>query len=176
VTATAEQAAATAGHVLPRDLIRSAAVPLICVLVLLGVLSGWVASGGAGTLTRVRLQVTQAAVPMRGFIPGTAAGAATTYLTIRNLTGTADELLAVASPIASRIVLTVRAGPAGARTAVGGLVIPAHGSLILSPFGDDVVLQDPVPYETLGTVPLTLTFRQAGTVTIDVGITAPGTP
>ena len=176
MTATAEQAAATAGRDLPRDLMRSAAVPLICVIVLTGLLSAWVISGGAGTLTRIRLQITQAAVPMRGFTPGTAAGAALTYLTIRNLTGTPDELIAVASPIASRTVLTVRAGPAAARTVVRDLVIPAYGTLALSPFGDDVVLRDPVPYETLGTVPLTLTFRNSGSVTIDAAVTAPGTP
>jgi copper(I)-binding protein len=173
VTATTGLAAAPASRELPRDLLRSAAAPLICVLVLLGVLSGWVASGGAGTLTRIRLQITQAAVPMRGYSPRTAAGAATTYLTIRDLTGTPDELLSVASPIASRVVLTERAG---SRTVAGGLVIPAHGTLYLSPFGDDVVLQDPSPYETLGTVPLVLTFRHAGTVTIDAAVTAPGTP
>jgi len=46
----------------------------------------------------------------------------------------------------------------------------------LSPFGDDLVLQDPAPFETSAAVPLTLTFRRAGTVTINVPVTAPGTP
>jgi len=39
-----------------------------------------------------------------------------------------------------------------------------------------VVLQDPAPFETSASVPLTLTFRHAGTVTIDAPVTAPGTP
>jgi copper(I)-binding protein len=176
VTATAERTAATAGRDLPRDLIRSAAAPLVCVIVLTGLLSAWVASGGAGTLTRIRLQVTQAAVPMRGFSRETATGAATTFLTIRNLTSTPDELLAVSSPIASRVVLTEHAGLAGPGTVVSDLAIPAHGTLTLSPFGADVVLQDPSPYESQSAVPLTLTFRHAGTVTIDAAVTAPGTP
>jgi copper(I)-binding protein len=176
VTATTERPAAAASRDLPRDLIRSAAGPLICVLVLTGLLSAWVASGGAGTLTRITLQITQAAAPMRGFTRQTMAGPATTFLTIRNLTGTSDELLAVSSSIASRVVLTERAGPAGARTVVGDLVIPAHGALTLSPFGGDIVLQDPSRYETLATDPLTLTFRHAGTVTIDAAVTMPGTP
>jgi copper(I)-binding protein len=155
---------------------RSAAVPLICVIVLTGLLSAWVISGGAGTLTRIRLQITQAAVPMRGFSLRSATGPATIFLTIRNLTGTADELTAVSSPTASRVVLTERVGVAGPRTVVGGLVIPAHGTLTLSPFGDDVVLQDPSRYEHLATVPLTLSFRHSGTVTIDAAVTQPGTP
>jgi copper(I)-binding protein len=176
VTATAGRAAVPPGRDLWRDLVRPAAVPLIGVIVLVGILSAWVASGGAGTLTQVRLQITQAAIPMRGFSPKTATGAATTFLTIRNLTGTPDELTAVSSPVASRVVLAVSTGLTGARTVVGDLVVPAHGTLTLTPFGDDVVLQNPGSYENRTTVPLTLTFRRAGSVTIDAAVTAPGTP
>jgi copper(I)-binding protein len=161
---------------LPRELARAAAGPLICVVVLTGLLSGWVISGGAGTLTKVSLQVTQAAVPMRGFTAKTAAGPATTFVTIRNLTGQPDELIAVTSPIASRVQLTARSGPGASRPVVSDLVIPARSTLTLTPFGDDIVLQDPAPYENQPSVPLTLTFRHAGTVTIDAAVTAPGTP
>jgi copper(I)-binding protein len=35
---------------------------------------------------------------------------------------------------------------------------------------------DPVAYESKGSVPLTLVFRNAGQVTIDATVTAPGTP
>jgi copper(I)-binding protein len=161
---------------LPRELARAAAGPLICVIVLTGLLSAWVISGGAGTLTKVRLQITQAAVPMRGFTTKTAAGPAATFLTIRNLTGVPDELISVTSPVASRVQLTVRLGAAASRTVVGDLVIPARSTLSLTPFGDDIVLQDPAPYEDQSTVPLTLTFRHAGIVTIEAAVTAPGTP
>jgi copper(I)-binding protein len=159
-----------------RELVRAIAGPLICVIVLLGLLSTWVASGGAGTLTRIRLQITLAAVPVRGFTPQTATGAATTFMTIRNLTGTPDELLSVTSPVASRVVLTQRTGPAAPETVVSDLVIPAQAALILSPFGDDIVLQNPASYEYQTTVPLTLTFRHAGTVTVDAAVTLPETP
>jgi copper(I)-binding protein len=167
-----------AGRAWARDLLRAVAGPVICAVVLTGLLAAWVAAGGAGTLTRVRLQVTLAAVPMRAFTPRAAAavGTATTFLTIKNLTGTPDELVAARSPIASRVLLTERSGPTAARTVIADLIVPAHGTLILSPLGDDLVLQDPAPYETSTTVPLTLTFRQAGTVTIDAPVTAPGTP
>jgi copper(I)-binding protein len=115
---------------------------------------------------------------MRAFTPqaAAAAGAATTFLTIRNLSGTPDELIAVRSPLARHAELTARSGPAAPRIAVSGIAIPAHGTLTLTPFGDDVVLQDPAPFETRQSVPLTLTFRHAGTVTIEAAVTAPGTP
>jgi copper(I)-binding protein len=163
---------------LRRDLARGAIGPVICAVVLVALLSAWVAAGGAGTLSRVRIQVTLAAVPMRAFTPQAAAaiGTATTFLTIRNLGDTPDELIAARSPIARHVVLTTRAGPSGPRTAVAGLAIPADGTLTLSPFGNDLVLQDPTPFETTGTVPLILTFRHAGTVTLEATVTAPGTP
>ena len=161
-----------------RDLLRAAAGPVICAVVLTGLLAAWAATGGAGTLTRVRLQVTLAAVPMRAFTPQAAAAvdAATTFLTIKNLSGTPDELVAASSPVAGRVVLTERTGISASRTVVADLVVPAHGTLTLSPFGDDLVLQDPAPFETRMAVPLTLTFRHAGTVTIDAPVTPPGLP
>ncbi len=166
------------GRSVLRELGRAAFGPVVCAVVLTGLLSAWVAVGGAGTLSRVRLQVTLAAVPMRAFTPQAAASVdtATTFLTIKNLSGAPDELIAVRSPVAWRVVLTERSGPAAPRTAVGDLAIAAQGTLTLSPFGDDVVLQHPAPFETSSSVPLTLTFRHAGTVTIEATVTAPGTP
>ena len=157
-----------------RDLLRAVAGPLICAVVVTGLLAAWAGTGGGGTLIRVRLQVTQAAVPMRAFTPQKAAEAhaATTFLTITNLSGTPDELVAARSPLARRVVLRRGTGPAEA----GPLVIPAHGTLTLTPIGDDLVLQQPAPYETRATVPLTLTFLHSGTVTIDAPVTSPGTP
>jgi copper(I)-binding protein len=166
------------GRALRRDLARGAIGPVICAVVLVALLSAWVATGGAGTLSQVRIQVSLAAVPMRAFTPQAAAaiGTATTFLTIRNLSDTPDELIAARSPIARHVVLTTRAGPGGPRIAVAGLAIPADGTLTLSPFGNDLVLTDPTPFESTGTVPLILTFRDAGTVTIEATVTAPGTP
>lgn len=161
---------------LGRELARAVAGPLICVMTLLGLLSAWVVTGGAGTLTQSRLQITLAAVPARGATFQTAAGSAPTFMTIRNLTGAPDELLSVTSPVARHIVLTERASPAATPTVVSGLAVPTRAALILSPLGNDIVLLDPAPYEYRTTVPLTLTFRHAGTVTIDAAVTLPGTP
>ena len=135
MTATAAPNAAPAptrpGRNVARELARAAFGPLICAVVLTGLLSAWVATGGAGTLSRVKLQVTLAAVPMRAFTPAAAAavGSATTFLAIRNLSGTPDELVAVRSPIAARVVLTERTSLAGPRAVVSDLAIPAHGTL-----------------------------------------------
>ena len=151
---------------------------MACAVVLTGVLSAWVAAGGAGTLTRAPIQVTLAAVPMRSSTP-TLAGliaAAPTYLTIRNLRTSPDELLAVRSPVARHVTLVRRAGPGGLSSVVPGLVIPGGGTLTLDPVGDDAILQDPVPYEQSTEVQLTLVFRHAGTVTIEAPVTVPGTP
>jgi copper(I)-binding protein len=160
------------------ELARSVAGPVACALVLTGLLSGWVATGGAGTLTRVDIQVVSAAVPMRAYTPKAAAavGAAHTFLTIRNLTGSPDELIAVRSPDARHIVLVQRVLPGAPTSVAKALAIPSGATIALSPFGNDVVLQDPVPYESGKQVPLTLVFRHAGTVTIQAPVTGPGTP
>jgi copper(I)-binding protein len=159
-----------------REAARAAAGPVICAAVLTGLLSGWVAAGGAGTLTRVRIQVMLAAVPMRAFTTATATGPARTYLTIRNLSGTPDELMAARSPIARQTELITRSASGTAGTAVTGLPVPAHGTLTLSPFGDDVVLISPRAYESSSSVELILTFRHAGQVTVYAAVTGPGAP
>lgn len=167
-----------AGRGWPAELARAAAGPVICAVVLIAVLSGWVASRGAGTLTPVRLKITLAAVPQRAFTlkAADAAGPADTYLVIRDLTSTADELVAVRTPVASHVVLTERTGLGGKQAVVPGLAIPANGTLTLSPVTADVVLENPSPFEATKDVPLTLVFRHAGTVTIEAPVTPPGTP
>jgi copper(I)-binding protein len=157
---------------------RAAAGPLICAAVLIGLLSAWVLTRGAGTLTRVRLEVTLAAVPMRAFTPKAADAIheADIYLTIRNLSGTPDELIAVRSPLARHITLSTRDGLGAAATTVSALTVPGHSTLTLSPLTDDVVLENPASFEDRSSVPLTLVFRDAGQITIDAQVTAPDTP
>jgi hypothetical protein len=160
------------------DLVRAAAIPVGCAVVLTGLLAAWVATGGAGTLHRVRLQVSQAAIPARGYTASSAAAvhSAGLYLTIRNRTGQPDELTAVSSPASPRVVLTQRQAVGGPRTVVRELTVPAHGTLRLTPFGDDVILENPVAYEARESVPLVLTFRHTGKLSVDAAVSAPGTP
>ena len=159
-----------------RELARAAAGPVICAAVLIGLLSAWVVTGGTGNIVSQRVQVTQAAVPMRAFTAADASGPAGTFLTIWNPGQKADELLSVSSPIAHRIVLVRRSGPEDPGTVVPELAIPARGTLTLTPFGTDVVLRDPARYENDATVRLTLTFRRAGRISVTADVSAPGTP
>jgi copper(I)-binding protein len=156
-----------------RGLVRAGAAPLVCGLVLVAVLGSWVAAGGGGTIARVRIQVTLAAVPMPAFAGASARTlTSATYLTIRNLSASADVLLSASSPAAVRVVLVRRPGAA----ASGGLSLPAAGTLTLSPFGPDLVLTGPRQLEAGERVPLILRFRHAGTVTVEAVVTPPGTP
>jgi copper(I)-binding protein len=166
------------GHGRVAELLRAAAAPVICAVAVIGLLSAWVITGGAGSVTRSQVQVSLAAVPMRAYLPGAAAAIhrATTYLTIRNLSGEPDELLSVRTPVARRVILIGPAGAHGTRPVVTRLPLPAYGRITLSPLGADVVLLDPVGYEADMTVPLTLTFRHAGQVHVSAAVTAPGAP
>jgi copper(I)-binding protein len=157
-----------------------AVAPVICSLVLIGLLAAWVTAGGAGTIAPVRIQVTLAAVPMPGFTASAAAaaGAATSYLTIRNRSASPDELLSADSPISARAELTRQAGTGagGPRTVLAEIVIPGRSAVTLSPFGNDVVFLRPAAIMAGEKVALTLTFRHAGKVTIEATVTPPGTP
>jgi copper(I)-binding protein len=128
---------------------------------------------GAGTPTEVkRRQLSK----LTGEHPALASDPSCPYDHIRNLSTSPDELVAVRSLLATRVVLTQRVLPGGPSSVVRGLVIPGGKTLSLSPFGNDVVLQDPAPYEASKEVPLTLVFRDAGPVTIEASVTGPGTP
>ena len=150
---------------------------MICAVVLIGLLTAWTASRGAGTLTRVQIQVTLATVPMRAFTTqaADAVGTAQVYLVIRNLAAVPDELIAVHTPIAGRVIFT-QGGLSSHQTQVAGLTVPAAGTLSLSPLTGGLVIEHPVPFENRRTVPLTLVFRHAGQVTVDAAVTAPFTP
>jgi copper(I)-binding protein len=146
---------------------------VICAAALIGLLSAWVATGGAGTVSRVTIRVGQAAVTLPS---STAPGQAATFLTITNLGGS-DMLLSVRSPAASRVTFARHNGSAaGPGITLRQMAIPAHATLSLNPFGPDIVLQDPHSLTVGASVPLILTFRHGGRVTVYATVTPPGTP
>ena len=154
------------------SLLRAAMAPVICSALLLALLSAWVITGGGGTITRVSIEVTAAAVaaPPR---PGAPAEA---YVTIENLGGP-DRLIAVSTPDARRAEFVQHDGsPTGPGRALAGVPIGAHSVVNLNPFAADIVLIDPSGLTVGASVPLTLTFASAGRVTIQVSVTPPGTP
>jgi len=155
------------------QLIRAGLAPVACAVALTGLLCAWVATGGAGTVSRVTIKAGQAAVTLPS---SSAPDAADTYLTVTNLGGP-DTLLSVWSSAASRVTLVRHTGSAaGPGTALRQMAIPGHGTLSLNPFGPDIVLQDPRSLIVGASVPLVLTFRHAGRVTVFATVTPPGTP
>ncbi len=163
------------------ELARAARAPVACAAVVIGLLSGWAATGGAGTLHRVRVQIELATLPLPGNLAGRPASAAVTspvaaYLVIRNLGGP-DELLSAHTTLARRTVLSRRGDdPAAAAAPLAGIPVPGGRSVSLSPFTADVVLVGARPLHAGEQVPVTLTFRHAGQVTAELMVTAPGTP
>jgi copper(I)-binding protein len=157
------------------ELARAGAAPLACGLVLLVVLVTWVIGGGGGIISKFGIQITRASVSMPALTAGGAAGTtAATYLTIRNLTGSADGLMSASSPAAARVVI-IRGTGRAVPTASVVLVIPARGSLSLSPSGADLVLIDPRSSLRPGQhVQLTLRFWNAGPVTVTATVRPQG--
>jgi copper(I)-binding protein len=155
-------------------LVRPVAAPVACAAVLTGLLSAWVATGGGGTLRRMPLKFELAAIPGPG-AQGAGTGA-TTYVVIKNLGGP-DELLSAQASASRRTVLARRGTqPLGARGTLSALAIPAGSTTSLSPFGADIVLISPSALQIGETVPVTLTFRHAGRITVQFTVTPAGTP
>lgn len=154
-------------------LLRAAIAPVVSVVALVALLTIWTVTGGAGTLRRVHVDVTLAAIPV-SFRPGAgnALAYASTYLEIRNL-GSNDDLVGAASPVA-RGALLVRQGrtPLAVRGQLARIPVPAGSTLELSPFGTDLVLIGPRPLHVGEIVPVTLDFRYAGPVRVDLVVTS----
>ena len=164
----------------PAELARAAAGPAICALALIGLLSVWTTSSGAGTgtLTKVQIQVTQATVPMRAFTPQAAGrhqhGAGLPgYPQPGGGPRRADRR---PHPDRQPRHLHPGGGLGGHQTQVADLAVPAAGTLSLSPLTGGLLIEHPVPFENRQTVPLTLVFRHAGQITVDATVTAPFTP
>lgn len=56
----------------------------------------------------------------------------------------------------------------------GSLTVPAHGTVRMTPFTVNVMLQPRTALPTGRIVPFTLVFRHSGTVHVDVEVVPPG--
>jgi periplasmic copper chaperone A len=160
----------------PRAMItlaRPVAAPIACAVLLTGLLSAWVAAGGGGTLRRMPLKFELAAISAPG--AQGAGTAAATYLVIKNLGGP-DELLSARAPASGRIVLARRGTQPFGAGVLPELAVPGQSTTSLSPLGADIVLISPSPLQVGDTVPVTLTFRRAGKITVQFTVTPAGTP
>ena len=97
------------------------------------------------------------------------------YMMIHNHAAAADRLLSATSPAADRVELHSSAedesGVMRMEPVEGGLEIPRGGAIVLQRGGTHLMflgLTD--PWEDGETIPVTLTFEQAGEVAVDVPV------
>jgi copper(I)-binding protein len=148
--------------------LRAALAPVAAAAVTLGGLALWAVSGHAGRPARVHVWSAWVMTPTA---PRTAA-----YFTLANTGDVADELLEVRSPAAAMAMLGRQVERAGAeRMAMGGtLTVPAHGTVRMTPFTVNVMLQPRTALPTGWIVPFTLVFRHSGTVHTNAEVVPPG--
>ncbi len=130
------------------------------------------ANGAAVTLGDLSLSAGFA----RATLPNAPVGAA--YVTITNTGPEDDRLVSVSSPLAGKVQLhnmSVENGVMKMQEMEDGIPIPAGQTVILKPGGLHIMLmQLNQQLKEGGTVPVTLTFDKAGTVTLDIDIRDPG--
>jgi periplasmic copper chaperone A len=116
----------------------------------------------------------------RPWARATPAGASTgaVYMTLANKSDAADRLTAASSDVAGKVQIHEMAvvnGIMQMQELANGLPIPAGGSVTLKPGGYHVMLVGLKKRLIAGeTLPLTLTFAKAGTVSVTVPIRAIG--
>jgi periplasmic copper chaperone A len=100
------------------------------------------------------------------------------YMTVDNKSGTADRLTGASSDVADKLQIhemKVENGVMKMREVVGGLSIPAGGSVALKPGSYHVMLIGLKKPLTVGEkFPLTLTFEKAGNISVTVPVQAAG--
>jgi copper(I)-binding protein len=101
---------------------------------------------------------------------------AAAYFTVYNTTGQDDRLISIATGAGATAVLHKVVG--GVMTEIsGGLVIPAHGSVVLSTGTGHVMIGGLFgPLRPGQTVNLDLTFQNAGQITVTAPVIALGAP
>ena len=106
-----------------------------------------------------------------------AALSAVGYLTIVNKAKRPDRLLGGSTPSAKALeihLMSMAGGVMTMRQAEGGVVIPAGGTLALSPEGYHLMLVAPKRTFKAGDhIPITLTFQRAGKVKLNLDVEQP---
>ena len=91
------------------------------------------------------------------------------YLTITNKGSAPDTLTGASTPIAQAgelHLMAMKDGVMTMRAVEGGIAIPAGGSVTLAPDGFHIMFVTlKIPLKVGGTIPVTLTFAKAGSVT-----------
>lgn len=116
---------------------------------------------------------------LQPFARATPAKVGGVFMMLRNGGGNADRLIKADSPVAASVELHthVKDGDAMRMRPVENIPVPANGQTALEPGGYHVMLIDlRQPLKEGTSIPLTLTFEKAGTVTLQVPVQKAGAP
>jgi copper(I)-binding protein len=150
----------------------------------LGVMCGAILSGVALVIP---LEVTSGAAPSTSsnvaarvghlevidpFLPDPASpSVAAIYLTVKNTGSKPDALISASSPVSPQSMLMKESAHGSTMGMLAELRIPAHGEASLKPGRDHLMLEQPKTTFKVGrTVPVTLRFARAGSVTLKVPV------
>ncbi|MFG3248037.1 copper chaperone PCu(A)C [Streptomyces sp. NPDC048187] len=154
------------------DTAMAALAPVCACVLALGGLAVWTVTGNAGTPARIGVTDARLFLPSRG-VPETAA-----FFEITNSGGAQDRLVEVtSSDVTEDISLSdhrMTAGGAAYRRPTESLLIPAGGTLDMSPLSSDVTVPAAAHWETGDLVPFTLRFERAGRVDVLAVVVRPG--
>jgi periplasmic copper chaperone A len=156
--------------------------PFVAVLLGTGVALSLLGTTALGTATAAPGPATSSKVVGRvgslqvlnAFLPDPASpSVAAIYLTVKDGGSRADALVGATSPVAPEVLLMTE-NDHGSFDSMGPLRelrIPAHGQASLVPGRDHVMLEQPtVAFRVGETVPVTLHFKRAGSVTVEVPV------
>jgi len=143
------------------DAVRAAAIPIVAAGATLTLLTGWVASGRAGSSRPVQVSAGWVLVPSS---PTTTAA----FFTVRNPGDVPDTLLQATSTVSPDVELSrhLHAGTEGRPEPTASLAIPARGELRMAPHVADLVIANPPALRPGQQITFTLRFRHSGTVTV----------
>jgi len=111
-------------------------------------------------------------------LPAVTGRPAAAYFTVMGM-GTADRLVEVSSPLATRTEMHAMTMTNGVMkmTPLAGMDIPARGNVAFKPGGNHAMLYTLMPAAKLGSpLPLALRFEKAGTVLVNAMTIAAGDP
>ncbi|MGV9994516.1 copper chaperone PCu(A)C [Streptomyces sp. NPDC003374] len=150
----------------------AALAPVAACVLALGGLAAWTASGAAGSPARV--EVTSGRV----FLPYGDGEESAAFFRISNSGGAEDKLTDVTSTAVDRAMLgrnTTTRGNAGYMRPVGSAIVPAGGTLAMSPWGLDVMVTVRGKWRAGDLVPFVLHFRHSGRIKTLAVVVRPGT-
>lgn len=153
----------------PASALRAAAPAVVACAVTLGGLTAWTAAGSAGRPADIG--VTDARV----LLPSQDGEQTAAVFQLRNTGGADDDLVSVTSADTGpdRLTRTVVRAGAGVMSMTTSATVPAHGTLGMSPFGLDVMV-DHLPRLRPGQLlPFVLHFRDSSAIRVAAVVVRP---